>query len=70
MAYAGRVRGRADLLVAVYGQGEMVDRLVPVRLPCVQDASVFGRGGLSPRVGVVRGGPGEAVEVLAARPRL
>ena len=43
--------------------GELVDGLAPVRLPGVQDAEVFGRGGLGPRIGVLRGCLGQAARV-------
>ena len=45
----------------------MVDGLLPVALPGVQDAEVFCGGGPGPRVGVLRGGLGQAGRVVAGQ---
>ena len=45
----------------------MVDRLIPVASPAVQDAEVFCRGGRGPRIGVLRGGLGQAGRVAAGQ---
>ena len=41
--------------------------MVLIRLPGVQDTEVFGRGGLGPRIGMLRGGLGQAGGVLAGQ---
>ena len=67
---AGLVAVGADLAVSAECVFEVADSLVPVAVPAVQDAEVFGRGGPGPRIGVLRGGLGQAGRVAAARPWL
>src|SRR5580693_6880339 len=53
---AGLVAAGADLAVAAECLLQVVDRLIPVTLPAVQDPEIFRRGGAGPRIGVLRGG--------------
>jgi len=61
---AGSVGNRTGGLISVDRPGEVADRVLLVRLPGMQDAEVFRRGGLSPRVGMGRGGLGQPGRVL------
>ena len=63
-ADTSHVGSRAGQLVSVERFLQVVDGPVPVPLPGVQDAEVFRRGGLSPRVVVLRRGLGDAARVL------
>ena len=65
--YAGLVAVGADLAVPVEGFLQVVDGLIPVALPTMQDAEVFSGGGPGPRIGVLRGGLGQAARVAASQ---
>jgi hypothetical protein len=62
---AGLVTVGADLAVPAERFLQVADRLTPVALPAVQDAKVFCGGGPGPRIGVLRGGFGQAGRVAA-----
>jgi len=64
---AGHVEGRVGQLVSVEGLAEVMDGLLLVSLPGVQDAEVLSSGGLGPRVGVLCGGLGQADWILAQK---
>ena len=64
---AGLVAVGADLAVSAERFLQAADRLIPVALAGVQDAEVFGGGGPGPRVGVLRGGLGQAGRVAAGQ---
>ena len=66
-ANAGHIGSRAGQFVSADSLREVVDRLVSVRPPGVQDAEILRCGGPGPRVGVLRGGLGEAGRVLAGK---
>ena len=62
---AGLVTVGADLAVFAKCVFQVTDGLIPVALPSVQDAEVFGGGGPGPGIGVLRGGLGQAGRVAA-----
>jgi hypothetical protein len=66
-ADASHVCGRAGQLVPAECFLQVVDGLLPVALPDVQDAEVFRGGGLGPRVMMLRGGLGQAGQVLTSK---
>jgi len=66
-AGAGGVGGRAGQLVSAKCLVEVMDGLLPVAMPGVQDGEVFCRGGLGPRVMVLRGGLGQVNPVPAGK---
>src|SRR5579871_5985997 len=62
---AGLVAAGADLPVSAECFLQVVDCLVPVTLPALQDACVFRGGGPGPRVGVLPGGLDQAGRIAA-----
>ena len=62
---AGLVTVGACLAVSAECVFEAADGLVPVAVAAVQDAEVFRCGGPGPRIGVLRGGLGQAGRVAA-----
>ena len=64
---AGLVAVGAYVAVSAECFLEVVDRLVPVAVPAVQDAEVFCGGGPGPRVGVLCGGLGEKARVAGGQ---
>ena len=64
---AGLVADGTDLAVPAECVLQVVDRLIPVAFPAVQDAKVFRGGGPGPRIGVLRGGFSQAARVAAGQ---
>src|SRR6516162_6911162 len=62
---AGLVAAGTDLAVSVECVLQVTDGLIAVALPAVQDAEVFCRGRPGPRIGMLRGGLGQAGRVAA-----
>ena len=65
---AGLVAVGTDLTVSAECFLQVVDCLIPVAMPAVQDAEVFRGGGPGPGIGVLGGGLGQAVWVAADCP--